>query len=631
MALEGEERKLAYQVMSKKRKSDKKKIKPMTDEERKVQIKKWTTFYRRNWNIYAKRELGIPLYFFQEVLLFLIGRSEVFFEMCSRGLTKSFIASIAGLIQCILYPNSEVVLTSKTMGTAKKLVKKKIEDELCKKMSPKLKYYYETGQIKFRYDKTEIKVDFLFNNSWILILPEEDSSLGERACMLIFEEARIMKQYFVDSVFMPMSRPRQAQFLLKSEYQDKDGKPLSMYVEPCRKIYLTSTKYKYMWFWNRWKKVVQGTFNNKKTSVKYNFFCGDIHTALSHGIKTQQDYDEYRETMSELEFDMEILNIPQGEVEGAFYGIELFKENSIIEESFVPPTPEEYIVDYLKGDISYFRKKRNGEIRTVYVDFAFSDSVKKGKDNDNTVIGCMSGYPNEDFSNILRNCEYMETYSGGKKDESILRIRELFYLYQADVLLVDLRNGGEDRWVDLSKPYYHEEMGLHMNGFGIYPNDQILNFFCESGKIENLRGRTVDTASIPVTIPVIGTPERNNNYHIAMKSALSNHTMRLLIDEIELKQKLDEDMEFMLMDSETKMRHMLGYIQLDKMVNEAVKLEQVVKNGFLALKEPNTVGAKKDRIVATEYSNYFFHLLELEMLKGQQEDEIDWDEIQLTF
>ena len=31
----------------------------------------------------------------------------------------------------------------------------------------------------------------------------------------------------------------------------------------------------------------------------------------------------------------------------------------------------------------------------------------------------------------------METYSCGKKDESMLRIRELFYLYEADVLIVD--------------------------------------------------------------------------------------------------------------------------------------------------------------------------------------------------
>ena len=55
-----------------------------------------------------------------------------------------------------------------------------------------------------------------------------------------------------------------------------------------------------------------------------------------------------------------------------------------------------------------------------------------------------------------------------------------------------------------------------MNGFGIYNNDNILNFFCDRTKTENLRGRVVDSNAIPVIIPVVGTDERNKNYHIAM-------------------------------------------------------------------------------------------------------------------
>ena len=44
----------------------------------------------------------------------------------------------------------------------------------------------------------------------------------------------------------------------------------------------------------------------------------------------------------------------------------------------------------------------------------------------------------------------METYAGSEKDESLLRIRELFFYYDVDAILCDLRNGGEDRWQDLS-------------------------------------------------------------------------------------------------------------------------------------------------------------------------------------
>ena len=590
-------------------------LRQLTEEEIERQVIEWTTFYRRNWELYAKEELGINLYDFQSYALHMMGVSEVFFEQCSRGLTKSWLAGLGGTVQCMLYPYSEVVLTATTIGTAKKLVKEKIEKELCNKMSPKLKWLYDNGQITFTYSQQEVVVNFLFNNSWIKVLPEVDSSLGERACMLMFEEARLMKQYFVDSVFMPMSRPRQAFYLTLPEYQDKNGKPLPELVEPCRKIYLTSTKYKYMWFWDRWKKVVEGFFNGG--IVRYNFLCGDIFTALAHGIKSEQDLQEYRDTMSELELRMEIYNEPIGEVEGAYYTLEEFKRNSIILDAFIPPTDEEWVFKYLKGELPCFREKKDGEVRIIYVDFAFSDTINKNQSNDNTIIGCLSAYPNEDGTLMLRNLEHMETYEGGKKDESILRIRELFYMYGADIYLQDLRNGGEDRYVDLTKPYYHETWGMQLNGFGIHHDNEILKYFCDLGKCDNLRSRVVDTNAIPVTIPVIGTDERNNNFHISMKKALEKNCIRFLMDEMDVKNELEEDIDFLTLEPEERVRRLIGHVQVNEMVNEAIKLEKSINKGFIKLSESKRTDTK-DRIVATEYANYLVELLELDMIKGTQ-------------
>jgi hypothetical protein len=597
-------------------KREQRRKKALSPEQRKEQVKKWTTFYRRNWNIYAKHELGISLYFFQEVMLYLMGVSQVFYLMCSRGNSKSFMSAIAAFVRCMLYPYSEVVLTATTIKTAKKMVRNKMEDELCGKLSEKLKYFYDKGLITFTYGQEEIRVDFHFNKSWILILPEADSSRGERSSMLIFEECRLMKQHMIDSVFMPMARPRPAKYLQKEQYQ---GEP--RLIEKCQTIYLTSTRYKFEWFWTRWRNTVNSAFNNKR--IPYNIFAGDIFTAIKHNLKTEDDLEIARDTMSEMEMRMEYFNEPIGEVEGSYYNLESFKENAVIVDGFAPPTAEEYVGDYLKGEIPYFREKREGEIRTIYVDFAFSDTVKKSQANDLTVIGCMSGYPNEYFDKILRNTEYMETYSGGKKDESILRIRELFYLYKADYLIIDMRNGGEDRYIDLTKSYYHDIMGINMNGFGIINDDEILGFFCDKSKYDNLRGRVVDTNAIPVTIPVIGTDERNNNFHIAMKNALISHNIRFLVDEIKLKEEKSEDIEFLTLSPHKLMRRMLGHVQLSLMMEEAVKLEQQFKNGFIKLIEPRI--STKDRIIATEYSNYLFHLLELKMIKQQQEEEIDID------
>ena len=183
-----------------------------------------------------------------------------------------------------------------------------------------------------------------------------------------------------------------------------------------------------------------------------------------------------------------------------------------------------------------------------------------------------------------------------------------------------LRNGGEDRWQDLSKSYFHEELGIQFSGFGIYNDDDVLRFYCDKAKADNLRSRTVDANASKVVIPVIGTDERNNNYHLAMKSALQNHLIRFPVDELTRKDEMIENGTYQNMSSNMKMRTLLGHVQLDIMIiDEAIKLQQVIKKGFISLVVAGR--NKRDRIVACEYANYFFHLKELEMIKKQTEPE----------
>ena len=191
-----------------------------------------------------------------------------------------------------------------------------------------------------------------------------------------------------------------------------------------------------------------------------------------------------------------------------------------------------------------------------------------------------------------------------------------------------LRNGGEDRWQDLSKSYFHEGLGIQFSGFGIYDDDDILRFYCDKAKADNLRSRTVDANASKVVIPVIGTDERNNNYHLAMKSALQNHLIRFPVDELTRKDEMIENGTYQNMSSNMKMRTLLGHVQLDIMIiDEAIKLQQVIKKGFISLVVAGR--NKRDRIVACEYANYFFHLKELEMIKKQTEPNYDISEWQV--
>ena len=59
-----------------------------SDAEKEENIIHWTTFFRRNWHIYAEFVLEIKLRPFQKIMIYLMGISEIFFAICSRGLSK---------------------------------------------------------------------------------------------------------------------------------------------------------------------------------------------------------------------------------------------------------------------------------------------------------------------------------------------------------------------------------------------------------------------------------------------------------------------------------------------------------------------------------------------------------------
>ena len=273
-------------LVQERRKKENKRKKEISPEQRKKQVKTWTTFYRRNMNIYIHRRLGVNLHPFQHVMIYLMSVSKTFFAICSRGLAKTFTVSIYAVSRSMLFPYSEVVITAKTIEQARRMVKDKMVDEIfAGKMSPEfplLKYLYDKDYIKVTDNEKEIKIEFTFNGSWIKVLPANENSRGSRATLLIYEECRLITKGIIDSVFQKMAHPRQAVFKNLPEYTSDDR-----WLEECQSVFITSAKYTSEWFWNYFKMVVTQSFTNKRTV--YNFFAGDIFLSLLFGLKTEGD------------------------------------------------------------------------------------------------------------------------------------------------------------------------------------------------------------------------------------------------------------------------------------------------------------------------------------------------------
>ena len=99
-------------VIKLKRETERARKTKLTDEERKIQVKKWTTFYRRNIDVYAEEKLRINLRPFQRVMLYMMGISQVWFGICSRASSKTFIVALFCVCKCLLYPYTESLWSS---------------------------------------------------------------------------------------------------------------------------------------------------------------------------------------------------------------------------------------------------------------------------------------------------------------------------------------------------------------------------------------------------------------------------------------------------------------------------------------------------------------------------------------
>jgi hypothetical protein len=78
------------QLIANRKKVEEHRPKKLSKEEQKSRVKNWTTFYRRNINLYVEHRLGIKLHPFQHIMLYLMGISQFWFAICARGLSPIF-------------------------------------------------------------------------------------------------------------------------------------------------------------------------------------------------------------------------------------------------------------------------------------------------------------------------------------------------------------------------------------------------------------------------------------------------------------------------------------------------------------------------------------------------------------
>lgn len=574
----------------------------------------WCSLFRYNWDIYAEFFLGITLKPYQRAALHDIGVSDSFFWRAGRNGAKSFVTGLAGLIKILLYPNCFVVITASTVDQANKIVSEKIEREIIKKLSPYLLYLYENDWIKITKPTDGYRIENTLNNSVLIVLAPVESARGTRSNFTIYDEVAVMKKTAIDEIFEGMLYPRQPVYLNK--YPEYANNP--RWLEESKSVYLTSSKFKYQWWYKEWKNCVKGYYTDKVT--RYNVFASDYFDNIDNGLKTWGDFKRAKARMNEMTFRMEMLNEAVGETEDAYFSLKSFKENQVLSKCFTPPTLAQL---YTQKDLGNPRKRSN-EIRLIISDFAFANTTSREK-NDHTIILLMSLHWKK--NRFERHVDYLEGYPASDSLGAADRVRALIYDYEADYYVLDLRNGGEVLYNYITMPKQNEKRGSYWNvhGLGLSPKYQIVS----QGKLDDLRQRTVDKTPIQCVIPITATGETNSVMWASLKKQLECNNIKFPISMEDRQTYLEDNGEYFNLSSDELAKELLPYDQIDSLIQEAVNLKAEFKNDKIKLTESRS--GYKDRAVVLSYGNYIADLIENEWNKQNQKQEYDLTQVQLVW
>lgn len=566
------------------------------DKAKRERLKRWITFFRLNPHIFIEEYFRIKLFPYQKLMIWMLQRSTLFYMVAARASAKSFMIGIWSMTLAVLYPGVKVIIASKTLKQAGIIISEKIKE--LKKTHPN--FAREIEKITENANGYEV---LLHNGSTIKAVVSNENSRGNRCNYLILDESRLVPKEILDSVLRPFLFSRTPPYLLTPEYAGR--KELQ---EEGIITYITSAGWKFEYWYSQVKSVIKRMVAGDTDA---SFFALDYLITIFHNIKTPQMIRNESEDMDDMTKAMEYLNLPQGSSGRSYFKLNMFRRN--IKRAFYPQRNDE---TYNARKNPFGIDKTLGEIRMVSADIA----TRAGKASDNTIISCIRLIP-ELGKGYMRQLVYIESHKGENTLSQAKRIKEIFSDFDADYIVLDLKNAGISIFDALSQITSQEERGVEYPAMTVVDDE----FVDEKLRIE-LRERTLGVDPIGVIYPISATAQLNSDIAVAFRSSLQKKLWTFLTDDIEAEEFLirqDKEFKSNIHDSYIRAFYLNPHVQTGLFVAEAVNLEMTLVSGNIKLEEPE--GMYKDRYTSVSYGNWIVSsIYDPEILK-QKKAETDYD------
>jgi len=549
----------------------------------------WNTYFRRNIHRFIQFYFQVELHWYQIIWIYFMSISEAFVSIASRAAAKSWLIALFALARATLWPNSEVVVVASTQKQAGII--------LGKVARFRLDHPNIAREISDFANTNNNRVCTLHNGSTIKVVACNEGGRGERSTFTIAEEFRIMDKNKYDSIVKPFAYARQTPYLKNPIYQHL--------IEEPREVLISSAYHKAMWWYEETKTMIKMMLNGENVG----FIAFDYPIAIKHGIKTRKQILREKSTMDKVTFMEEYENIPFGENSNSYFKLQMFNKNRIIKKSFYPLRKD--LLDKKKNPHNI--KKSDGEIRLVSIDVA----TRKGEKNDNTIITCIRLLPTA--KGYKREFVYMESHQGEHTALQSIRIKQIYYDFEGDYIVLDLHNVGITIFERLAEVTKDEERGIEYDAFTVYEHKSLSNKL-----IEELKEKTLSLNAKPVIYPVLADAKFNSDVAVDFRDKLQRSMCSFLVDESEAEIYLTKNNKEYIGSNDVELSNwfIAPYLEMELLINETINLEYHILNGNIKLETVGT--ARKDRYTSCSYGNFFASLLEIDLLKQNQDSDYDF-------
>lgn len=428
------------------------------------------------------------------------------------------------------------------------------------------------------------------NGSKITAVPSGESARGYRANILIVDEFRLLKKEVIEGILQPfLNVNRTPPYLQNPKY--------SHLSEENKEIYISSAWYKNHTMWDSVKSYLNAMLKGKDSFIAIlPYQLSVFHNLLSKNrinkILTSDDFDK-------MSFDMEYEALFVGENEHAYYKLNDIMKCRTLPKAFLPPSDLEFVENRDK-------KKRNqmpkqlGEIRLVSMDIALMGSNKNK--NDTTAFTLMRLLPEGD--SYRRDVVYLESLAGQHSEHQAIRLKQLFYDFEADFVVMDTMGLGISVFDLCTKILYDKNRDVEYPAWTTTDENDLMD------------SRKYDENAIPLIYSIKANAEINHKIATGLRSALEKQKIRLLMNDIEAKEEMIQEQGYLSKSEYDQVRLIRPFVQTTALTNELINLVYEVRGGYIKIQEVGTT--TKDRYSSIAYCNYIASELELE-LKNKDE------------